>query len=139
MRPVVKRSLGAVAVVALMLLSAFAGGTYGFMQGYVHGLGDTSVKAATLTTALRAMRNGELEKAISSLESDLDTLIIEHWATGRSDPPILSWLVHSSSSDVTDRKLFARVARYRDEYPSAAVVPEVRSAIAAHLKSFQSP
>jgi hypothetical protein len=74
---------------------------------------------------------------IALLESDLDTLVMEHWATGRNDPPLVSWLVRNTGSDATDGKLFAHVARYRAEYPSSAVVPEVRDIIASHLKQFR--
>ena len=138
MRPLVKRSLGAIAVVALVTLSTFAGGTYGFMQGYVHGIGDTSARAAILTTTLRTLRGGDVTEGIALLESDLDTLIMEHWATNHREPPILSWFVHSINSEAADRKLLSRVARYRKEYPSLAVVPEVKDAIESHLKTYRS-
>ncbi len=98
MRPLTKRLLGAVALLALVLLSAFGAGTYGFMQGYVHGLGDTSSEAATLTTTLRALRSGDLEKAMTNLEGDLDTLIIEHSVTD-TGIPVFSWLTPYTHND----------------------------------------
>jgi hypothetical protein len=137
MTPGIKKGLVVLAAAALVLASGFAGGTYGFMQGYVYSLGDTGVRAATLTTALRALRSGEVTKGISLLESDLDTLVVEHWATNRTDPPIFARLVRADSSDAADRKLFGHVARYRSEYPSSDRVPEVRDAITSHLKGFQ--
>jgi hypothetical protein len=137
MRPLLKRSLGAMAIILLVLVSGFAGGTYGFIQGYVHGIGDTSTRASMVTSTLRALRSGDVAKGIALLESDLDTLIMEHWATNQGDRPLLSRLVRSSDSYAVDRKLFARVAHYRGEYPSPAVVPEVRETITSHLKSFE--
>jgi len=137
MVPRTKKGLIVLGAVVLALASAFAGGTYGFLQGYVYGLGDTGAKAFTLTTTLRTLREGDVAKGISRLEGDLDTLIIEHRAIGRSDPPLLSWFVRANRDDAIDDKLFARVARYRIEYPSSAPAPEVSDAITSHLKGFQ--
>jgi hypothetical protein len=138
MAPGIKKGLVVLAAVALALASGFVGGRYGFMQGYVYSLGDTGVRAATLTTALRALRSSDVTKGISLLESNLDTLVVEHWATNRADPPIFSRLLRADSNDAADRKLFGRVASYRSEYPSSHAVPEIRDAITSHLKGFQT-
>jgi hypothetical protein len=137
MAPGIKKWLVVLAAVSLVLASGFAGGAYGFIQGYVYSLGDTGVRAAMLTTTLRALRSGDVTKGISLLESDLDTLVMEHWVTNRTDPHVLSWFVRAGSSDANDRKLFARVARYRSEYQSSAP-EEVRDIIRSHLKGFQT-
>jgi hypothetical protein len=138
MTPGIRRGSVVLAAAALVLASGFAGGRYGFMQGYVYSLGDAGVRAATLTTALRALRSGDVTKGISLLESNLDTLVVEHWATNRADPPIFSRVLRGDSNDAADRKLFGRVASYRSEYPSSHAVPQVRDAITSHLKGFQS-
>jgi hypothetical protein len=133
-----KKWLVVLAAVALALASGFAGGAYGFMHGYVYSLGDNGVRAYTLTKTLRALRSGDVTEGISRLESDLDTLVMEHWVTNRTDPPVFSRLVRAGSSDVNDRKLFSHVALYRSEYPSSTPVPEVRDIIKSHLKGFQT-
>jgi hypothetical protein len=138
MAPVTKKTLKISVIVGLALVAAFAGGTVGFLQGYVYGLGDTGARAYTLTTALRTLRTGDVTKGVSQLESDLDTLIMEHWASNRGEPPLLSWLYRAMGDDTSERKLFARVARYRAEYPSPAPTPEVKETIASHLKGFQA-
>ena len=138
MAPVTKKALKIAAIAGLALFSAFAGGTVGFLQGYVYGLGDTAAKASMLTTTLRTLRTGDVTKGVSNLYSDLDTLIMEHWASSRSEPPFLSWLYRVMSDDAAERKLFAHVARYRAEYPTATPIPEVRKTITAHLKRFQA-
>jgi len=81
------------AILAGALASAFLGGSVGFSQGYAYALGDTAGRAATLTVALRSIRGGNTGEGVALLESDLDSLIIAHWATNRADPPLLSWLV----------------------------------------------
>jgi hypothetical protein len=133
----IKKGLVVLGAVTLALASGFAGGAYGFIQGYVYGLGDTSVRAWTLTRTLRTLRSGDVTEGISRLESDLDTLVMEHWVTNRTAPHVLSWFVRAGSSDANDRKLFAHVARYRSEYPSSAP-EEVRDIIRSHLKGFQT-
>src|SRR3981081_807038 len=105
----IKKGSVVLAATAMVFASGFAGGRYGFMQGYVYSLGDTGVRAATLTTALRALRGGDVTKGIALLESNLDTLVMEHWATNRTDPPIFARLVRADSSDTNDRKLFGHV------------------------------
>lgn len=139
MAPVTKKVMRLSAVAALALVSAFAGGTLGFMQGYAYGLGETAVQASELTAALRAFRRGDMANGLSHLESDLDTLIMENWASNRADPPLTSWLLRTMRDDAVERVLFAHVARYRVEHPSSERVPEVKETIAAHLKGFQAP
>jgi len=138
MAPMTRKTLRITAIVGVALACAFAGGTVGFLQGYVYGLGDTGARAFTLTAALRTLRAGDVSKGVSQLESDLDTLVMEHWASNRSEPPFLSWLYRAMSNEAADRKLFAHVARYRAEYPSSAPIPEVKETIASHLKEFQT-
>jgi hypothetical protein len=138
MAPATKKVLKISAIAALALVSAFAGGTIGFMQGYAYGLGETAARASTLTTALQALRRGEVANGLSQLESDLDTLIMEHWASNRKDPPPTSWLLRIMRDDVAESRLFAQVAHYRVEHPSPEQAPAVRNTIAAHLKGFQA-
>jgi hypothetical protein len=133
-----KTGITALAILAGALVSAFVGGNVGFFQGYGYALGDTSARAVTLTIALRSIRGGNTDKGVALMESDLDTLIMTHWATNRTDPPVLSWLVRGFSDSSVERKLFATVARYRAEHPTTAVDPEVRETIASHLKTFQA-
>jgi hypothetical protein len=138
MAPVRKTVIAISVIAGTALVSAFAGGTVGFLQGYAFAIGDTSVRASTLVTALRTLRAGDVAKGVFQLESDLDTLIVEHWASNRSEPPLFSWLARSIRDDAADRKLFARVARYRAEYASASDMPEVSTIITSHLKGFQA-
>src|SRR5215813_6692747 len=134
-----KTIVTALAILAGVVASAFVGGSIGFSQGYGYALGDTAGRAATLASALRSIRGGNTGEGVALLESDLDSLIIDHWATNRADPPLLSWLVRAFSNDPSvERKLFASVARYRVEHPTTAADPEVREAISSHLKPFQT-
>jgi hypothetical protein len=134
------RKLGVIALVVLTisLVSAFIGGSIGFLQGYSYAIGDTGARSFTLTADLRALRKGEIEAGITSLESELDSSIISHWATTQDGPPILSWIVRSMGIGKYDRKFFGTVARYRAEYPSTTPDPNVREAIASHLRTFDS-
>ena len=111
----------------------------GFMQGYAYGLSDTGARAAVMTTTLRALRRGEVKEGIARLESDLDVLIMEHWTSNRSDPPLLSWPFRPIGNDSADRKLLAQVARYRMEYPTQEANAKVRDIITSHLKGYQTP
>ena len=137
MKPYMKKAAILGAVFILMAVSAFIGGNYGFMQGYVYGAGDNGVKAFMLTKTLRELRKGNTTEGISQLESDLDILIMEHWGSSRSAPPLLSWFTRTIKDEPTDQKFFSEVARYRIEYPSTATLPEVRDTITSHLKEFQ--
>ena|SRR5258708_5165918 len=134
-----KTIVTALAILAGVLASAFVGGSIGFSQGYGYAFGDTAGRSVTLAAALRSIRGGNIGEGVALLESDLDSLIIAHWATNRADPPLLSWLVRVFFNDSTvERKLFASVARYRVEHPTTAADPEVRDAISSHLKTFQA-
>jgi hypothetical protein len=133
-----KTVMTVLAILAGALASAFLGGSVGFSQGYAYALGDTAGRAATLTVALRSIRGGRTDEGVALLESDLDSLIMTHWATNRTDPPLLSWLVRVFSDSSVERKLFASVARYRVEHPTTAADSEVREAISSHLKTFQA-
>jgi hypothetical protein len=121
-----------------VLASAFAGGTVGFLQGYAHALGDTGVKAFTLSSALRAIRKGDLTAGISSLELELDSLIMSHWAAGQTNPSIFSWVVRVMGAQQHDKELFAPVISYRAEYPSTIPDPSVREVISSHLKAISA-
>jgi hypothetical protein len=133
------RKLGviALAVLTISLVSAFIGGSIGFLQGYSYAIGDTGARSYILTANLRALRKGEIEVGIHSLESELDSSIISHWATRRDSPPILSWIVRFMGIEKYDHKFFGTVARYRAEYPSTTPDPNVREAIASHLRTFE--
>jgi hypothetical protein len=133
-----KTGITALAILAGVLASAFLGGSVGFFQGYGYALGNTAARAMTLTVALRSIRGGNTDEGVALLESDLDSLIMTHWAANRTDPSLLSWLVRGFGDSSVERKLFATVARYRAEYPTTAVDPDVRETIASHLKTFQA-
>ena len=139
MVPWSRKGTVALAILASALISAFVGGSVGFLQGYGYALGDTGARASTLTTALRAIRNGNVKDGVALLEGDLDALIMTHWATDRSDPPLLSGLVRAIGDSSVDRKLFGTVARYRAEYPSTIADPKASEIITSHLKTFRTP
>ena len=135
----IRKSLIALALVLGALASAFLGGSVGFVQGYGYALGDTAARAVTLTGALQSLRGGKIDEGIARLESDLDVLVMEHWAANRGGPPMLSWIVQSMRDPSVERTLFAAVARYRAEHPTAAEGANVREIISSHLRSFQTP
>ena len=136
-----RRGLIVLALALGAFLSAFLGGSVGFLQGYGYGLGDTASKAVTLTGALKSLRAGKMEEGIPLLESSLDVLVMEHWAANRGGPPALSWVVRNTRNSKVERTLFAAVARYRTEHPPSptAEAADVQDIISSHLRSFQTP
>ena len=134
-----RRGLIALALVLGALASAFVGGSVGFLQGYDYALGDTAARAVTLTGALQSIRSGKIDEGIGRLESDLDALVMTHWATTRGGPPTLSWIVQTMRDPAVERTLFAAVARYRAQHPTTAAPANVREIITSHLRSFQTP
>jgi hypothetical protein len=138
MRHWTRRGLIALALLLGALASAFLGGSVGFFQGYGYALGDTAAKAVVLTGALRSLRAGKSDEAISRLESSLDVLVMEHWAANRDATPIFGWMVQATRDPAVERTLLSAVARYRAEHPTTAEGANVRHIISSHLRSFEN-
>jgi hypothetical protein len=125
-------------ILAGVVVSAFAGGSVGFLQGYAYALGDTGVRAFTLSNALRAIRRGDAKSGVDSLEVELDSLIMSHWAAGQTSPSIFSWVVRVMGAQTHDTELFAPVISYRAEYRSTISNPSVREIISSHLEAMEA-
>lgn len=88
---------------------------------------DSSAKASVLTTELRALRAGDVEKIIRVKEIELDGSVVSALAFQESGMPWLFWpYAHSLDHDYS----LKRVAQYRKEHPP--VVPELVSPTATY-------
>src|SRR5262245_35623026 len=135
MTPLARKTIAALVIGALLVVSAFAGGTAGFLQGYLYGLSANAAQAAGQVSALRALRAGDVPKTLSMLENALDALIVEHSTVNRSEPTLFALAFPELKEDEAERGLFERVARYRAEFPSQSI-PMVRELIDSHLQRF---
>ena len=114
--------------IGLGLIAAFAGGVYvGVIVG-VHQFQklDSSAKASVLTTELRALRAGDVEKIIEAKEIEVDGSVVSALAFQKSGMPWLFWPYMHSWDHTPSLK---RVAQYRKQYPP--VVPKLAPAAEA--------
>lgn len=115
--------------IGLALIAAFGAGLY---AGVILGVDqfhkrDSSAKASVLTTELRALRAGDVEKIIRLKEIELDGSVVSALAFQEAGMPWLFWpYAHSLDHDYSLR----RVAKYRKEHPP--VVPELVSTSATY-------
>jgi hypothetical protein len=122
------------AVVGLVLASLF-----GSIYGYMVGLGDAIGRAAPGNAAysvsiLKTLRSGDTAQALSMLETQLDSHLMERWAYDESSHTLSSLL----SSEATDAKLMGFASRYRAQYPAQSDDAEVRAAIAEVVTKYDS-
>ena len=132
-----KKSRTTVAVVVLACALVFgAGGLItGYIWGYLDGDGlNAPAEAAILTSALRAHRNGEVDRAVSLLESTLDTALMERWSYDLRTHP-LAGLVGDAQ---VKAKLMRMASDYRTEVPSTAPDENVRAAISEVTARYKS-
>jgi hypothetical protein len=106
--------------VGLAVITAFSVGVY---AGIILGVDqfqkrDSSAKASVLTTELRALRAGDVEKIIRIKEIELDGSVVSALAFQESGMPWLFWpYAHSLDHEYS----LKRVAQYRRQHPP--VVP----------------
>ena len=115
--------------IGLAVIIAFGVGLY---AGVIFGADqfqkrDSSAKASVLTTELRALRAGDVEKIIRIKEIELDGSVVNALAFEESGMPWLFWPYARSLDNDYSLK---RVAQYRREHPP--VVPEPVSATATY-------
>jgi len=133
----IKRPYFAWLGIGLALILAFAGGVY---IGVIVGVDqfqklDSSAKASVLTTELRALRAGEVEKIIQIKEIEVDGSVVNALAFQESGMPWLFWPYMHSWDHTRSLK---RVAQYRKQYPPIApnVAPAVGTDDPANLRGF---
>jgi hypothetical protein len=118
----------------LVVVSYYAGGTMGFMEGYMTSItARAPMNAMRMVALLRDLRGGRTDRAISQLESDLDILVLEYQPPGKR---ILrfDWLAVSDYSALS----MSRVVAYRREHPSEGS-PDVRAAVDTILATMPTP
>lgn len=130
-----KKPIIIVGTVFVLGAVAYGAMVFGYLLGGSNYFAQFAPTDAVLTVAvLERVRKGEIDTAISLLESELDTHIVKH---STFQPGIARWLdVLASADSNATTKLMARVARYRSEHPSLAAHHEVRERIENHLRSF---
>jgi len=75
--------------------------------------------------ALRNLRNGDTNSAIESLESQLDSNLVELWIWHKDTP--------LEKRDLHLLKLVSEVRDYRTKYPRAKQLPEIEQMVAEVL------
>ena len=129
------RTAVAVAILACALLFGGGGIVVGYVGGYVDSGGlNAPVNSATLATALRAYRKGELENAISLLESGLDGALMERWSYDLRSHPFAGLV----GDNQVKAKVLSFAADYRSEVPSTAPNEDVREAVAEVAARYKS-
>jgi hypothetical protein len=118
-------------IVAASIAGLALAGVIGSICGYVTGFGDAAGQAAPGNAAysasiLKTLRSGNDAQALSMLESQLDTNLMERWAYDQSSHLLSSLL----SSEANDAKLMGFAAKYRAQHPTESDDAEVRAAIA---------
>src|ERR1700755_2874902 len=130
-------SRATVAVTILICALLFGGGgvVVGYLWGYVDSDGlNAPVKSASIAAALRAYRKGEVENAISLLESGLDGALMERWYFDLRSHP-LAGLVGGTQ---VKAKVMSFAADYRLAVPSTAPSEDVREAVAEVAARYKS-
>ena len=123
--------------VGLALVVAFAGGVY---VGVILGIEEfqnfeSSAKASVLTTELRALRAGNVERIIQTKEVEVDGNVVRALAFQESGMPWLFWpYVHSWDHTPS----LKRVAQYRKQHPPIAptIAPPAGTDDPADLRGF---
>ena len=138
-----KRTGIILACIAVLVVIAYVSAAAGYLLGGPqYAARFMPADAAYNVVVLQALRRGDSESAISLLETQLDTQIVEH-STFNSrlaswlDPfPMVLGLYDLEPHPEAAAKLMSRVAAYRLQHPSSAP-EEISSAINAHLAEFQ--
>jgi hypothetical protein len=115
----IKRSYLAWLGIGLSLIVAFVGGVYaGVWLGVDQVLKmDSSAKASVLTSELRALRAGDVEKIIQTKEIEVDGGVVSAIAFQESGMPWLFWPYMHYWDHTQSLK---RIAQYRKQYPPIA-------------------
>lgn len=121
-------------LVAIGVVS-YVTGALGYLMGGPQYTARFAPTDALYTVAvLKKLREGKTDQAIDLLEVQLDSRIVDH---STFNPNIAKWLdVISPIGNTNSDRLMTEVAKYREEYPTRAVDPEVREHINNHLKAY---
>ena len=114
----------------------YVSASYIYLLGAInYYTGSVSTDAYLMVKTLEELRAGKTEKAIQSLESGLDSKIVENTSYRPGMSRIFSLFV---ITDEKPRRIFMqRVAEYRDKYPPVSTTPQVLEVILNHLNNFK--
>lgn len=128
-RKIIGASLKIAGIGALIYLSAAAG----YSRGYVDG-SNSPINAVSKVTVLQMIRRGDLNKAISFLEQDLDVNIVYQWSLKTDGKSLLDIMGLGSHN----KKFMQRVSTYRRHAPYKNENPDVEKAISTVLHQYSS-
>jgi hypothetical protein len=129
------RTTVAVTILACALLFGGGGIVVGYFWGYLDSDGlNAPANSAVVATALRAYREGEVENAISLLESGLDSTLMERWSYDLRSHPLAGFV----GDNQVKAKVLSFAADYRSEVPSTAPSEDVREAVAEVAARYKS-
>lgn len=121
----------------MFLVSLDIGGHFeGERLGLFNGLNSNSaVRASSIVSVLKKLRNGEIEKAIQHLELKLDNEIINHglWLETHPNKEEDKW--YAEKTDFS-KKSMIEVFAYRKNYPRKYVSTEIKSQIEKVVKEY---
>jgi hypothetical protein len=126
-------------VIAAVIIGLGLAGLIGLICGYMIGFGDAAGQAAPGSAAysasmLKTLRSGDSAQALSMLESQLDSRLMERWAYDQSSHMLSSLL----SSEEIDAKLMGFAAEYRAQHPTESDDAGVEAAIAEVVTKYRS-
>jgi hypothetical protein len=129
------RTTVAVTILVCALLFGSGGVVVGYFWGYLDSDGlNAPANSAVVATALRAYRKGEVENAISLLESGLDSTLMERWSYDLRSHPLAELV----GDNEVKAKVLSFAADYRAAIPSSAPSEDVRAAVAEVAARYKS-
>jgi len=97
---------------ALVVVVFYAGGLFGYMQGYGDG-SNAPVNAVSKVSVLKCIRKGDTPMAIRLLETELDGNIVYHWAQKDLDKSYFDVFGFKKH----DKLFMGRISAYRRATP----------------------
>jgi len=123
--------------IGLLVAAAFAAGIYvgAFVGVKQFHEWESAAKASVLTSELRALRAGDIDKIVQTKEVELDGAVVSAVTYQQSGFPWLFW-PYAPSYDQTQS--LKRVAQYRKQYPPVApkIAPPAGASDPADLRGF---
>jgi hypothetical protein len=97
-------------------------------------LAHDAINAAVTVSALRSIKEGDHESAVSMLENAVDGAVVTYWGYSQLD---LSRFDPKNRAHQADRVIEGVVAAYRREYPSMSPYEEVRDLVSETVARLQ--
>lgn len=98
--------------IVILLSCSYASLWYGFMKGYDFNQSNRLVDAISKVGNLNSIREGKVDEAISSIELQMDTNIIE-WHF--SDPNFINYIIGMPKNDPNiDSRFVQRIIKYKE-------------------------